>query len=92
LNYIRLKVSYETGSLNHQYQKDQSFSKGGISSSLGGFWGDGLELIAKSWDWSGCDLAIKTSFSCPGIDSLSFGSGLGLISFFSLGNSSKMLV
>jgi hypothetical protein len=51
LNYIRLKVSYETGSLNHQYQKRSELSKGGISSSLGGFWGiDGLGSIAKSWD------------------------------------------
>jgi hypothetical protein len=54
-----------------------------MSSSLG----DGLELIAKSWDLSGCDLAIKTSFSCPRIDFLSFGLGLGSISFSSLGNS-----
>jgi hypothetical protein len=68
LNYIRLKVSYETGILNHQYQKDQSFSKSGISYSLGGFWGiDSLGSIAKSWDWSCCDLAIKTSFSCLGV-------------------------
>jgi hypothetical protein len=53
---------------------------------------NGLELIAKTWDWSGCDLTIKTSFSCPGINSLSFGSGLGSISFSSSGNSSKMTV
>jgi hypothetical protein len=70
-----------------------------ISSSLGGFWGiDGLGLIAKSWGWSGYDLAIKTSFSCLGVatkllerfekqlDSVayssSFGSGLDSFSFF----------
>jgi hypothetical protein len=29
----------------------KGFSKGGISSSLGGFWDiNGSELIAKSWD------------------------------------------
>jgi hypothetical protein len=50
----------------------KGFSKGGISSFLGGFWGiDGLGLIAKSWDWNGRDLAIKTSSSYSGDDSFS---------------------
>ena len=39
---------------------------------LGDFGGiDGSGLIAISWDWSGCDLAIKTSSSCSGEDSFS---------------------
>jgi hypothetical protein len=50
----------------------KGFSKGGISSSLGGFWNiDDSRLIAKSWDWNGHDLAIKTSSSCLGDDSFS---------------------
>jgi hypothetical protein len=36
--------------------------KGGISSSLKGFKDiDGLGLIAKPWDWSDGDIAIRTS-------------------------------
>jgi hypothetical protein len=52
----------------------QEISKGWLSSSLGGFgfYGiDGLGFIDKSWDWSDCDLAIKTSSSCLGDNSFS---------------------
>jgi hypothetical protein len=63
-----LKVSYETGSLNLQYQKDQSFLKVEFLLPLEDFGGiDALGSIAKSWNWSGCDLAIKTPFSCLGV-------------------------
>jgi hypothetical protein len=50
----------------------KEFSKGGMSSSLGGFWdNDDSGLIAKSWDWNSYDLAIKTFSSCSGDDSFS---------------------
>ena len=39
---------------------------------FGDFWAiGGSGLIATSWDWSGCDLAIKTFSSCYGEDSFS---------------------
>jgi hypothetical protein len=50
----------------------KGFSKGGISSSLGGFWDiNDLGLIAKSWDQNGQDLAIKTFSFYSGDDSFS---------------------
>ena len=61
-------------------------SKDGIPSSLGGFWGIGSSgLIAKSWDWSGCDLGIKTFSSYSGDDSFSSsGSSLWMLALASL--------
>jgi hypothetical protein len=45
----------------------ERISKGRISSSLRGFWSTkGLGLIAKSWDWNVCNVAMETSSSCLG--------------------------
>jgi hypothetical protein len=49
----------------------ERISKGRISSSLRGFWSvAGLGWIAKSWGWNVCNVAMKTSSSSLGDDSL----------------------